>query len=106
LKFWSKEGKVVPVNAMNSSWRSISTALLILILDTRWRSVVNFRLRPFYPGKESQYPLNKRFNLATDLVWMILDRTVSLALPEYKPEPSSPYFVAIPIDLPISRNFG
>jgi len=35
-------------------------AQLNLNLDRRWRWMVNFTPRPFYLGKELQYPLNKR----------------------------------------------
>jgi len=33
---------------------------LILNLDTRWRSVVNFTHRPLHPGNEPRHPLNRR----------------------------------------------
>jgi len=46
---------------MKAYWGSVSVALLILKLGTRWRRVVSFTPWPLYPqGKSPWYPLDSR----------------------------------------------
>jgi hypothetical protein len=48
-------------NTIKACWESIGIAPHILDLDTRWKWVVSFTLRPLYPqGKSSCYSLDKR----------------------------------------------
>jgi hypothetical protein len=61
------EDKCVPVlfliehHAMEAYWGSESIAPRIIDLGTRWRWVVSFTPRPFYPqGKSPFYPLDRR----------------------------------------------
>jgi hypothetical protein len=92
---------------MNSYWRSISTAPLIPNLGTRWRSVANFRPRPFYLRKKNP-STHWIKGLSGPQIWSgrFWRGQYFLALPALKPGPSSPLLVAIPTDLPNSRNFG
>jgi hypothetical protein len=47
--------------AMNTYWESGGIIPRILDLDTRWRWVVSFTPRPFYPqGKSPQYPVHRK----------------------------------------------
>jgi hypothetical protein len=46
---------------MKAYWGSEGISPLILDLGTRWRLMVSFILRPFYPQRKSpRYPLDRR----------------------------------------------
>jgi len=45
----NSKGKVVPVHAMKTHSRSRDILPVIPNLSTRWRGVISFTLRPFYP---------------------------------------------------------
>jgi hypothetical protein len=50
-------------HTMKTYWGSGGIAPRILILGTRWKWVVSFAHRPFYPkGKSSWYPLDRRLS--------------------------------------------
>jgi hypothetical protein len=51
-------------HAMKMYWGSGGIAPHILDLDTRWRQVVSFTLRPLYlQGKSPWYPLDRRLGV-------------------------------------------
>ena len=48
-------------------------------LSTRWRCVINFTLRPFYPWEEIPVPLEQEAGWAQKLKWVVCKREKSLA---------------------------
>jgi len=49
------------INAVKTHWGSRCIAPSVLNLGTRWRWVVSFTFRPFYPREKSlRYPLRRR----------------------------------------------
>jgi hypothetical protein len=69
-RFWARNivcsidrVKIIPVlyHAMKTYWGSGGTVPRILDVGTRWRWVVCFTPRPFYPQRKSpRYPLDRR----------------------------------------------
>ena len=61
---WKDESKVFPLHLKVYTW-SIFLVPLLPYCCNRWRGVVYFTPRPFYP----RYPLNRKLDWPTEAIW-------------------------------------
>jgi hypothetical protein len=79
-------------HAMKTYWRSWSIAPRILNLGTRWRWVVSFTPRPFYPRwKKSWYLFDMRLGVPQSRSGRGGEEKKSQPLPGIEPHSSSPW---------------
>jgi hypothetical protein len=82
--FYTKQVKLPPVHAMEAYRGSRDIAPLVINLGTKWRWVVNFKLRSFYPLERSPVSTEQEAWLATEPVWTFCRKYNILHVPGFE----------------------